>query len=91
MPFTASQASGVVASHSVPQSVSTSQSVFGSFVHVPSSAQVLVGMVVEGSDVEPASALLGQARAHTVDDLRDAGADLVLEDLSDLEKVLAAV
>jgi len=28
---------------------------------------------------------------HTVDDLRAAGADLVLEDLSDLEKVLAAV
>jgi phosphoglycolate phosphatase-like HAD superfamily hydrolase len=28
---------------------------------------------------------------HTVDDLRVAGADLVLEDLSDLEKVLAAV
>jgi phosphoglycolate phosphatase-like HAD superfamily hydrolase len=29
--------------------------------------------------------------SHTVDDLRAAGADLVLEDLSDLEKVLAAV
>jgi len=29
--------------------------------------------------------------SHTAGDLRDAGADLVLEDLSDLEKVLAAV
>ena len=29
--------------------------------------------------------------SHTVDDLRAAGADLVLQDLSDLEKVLAAV
>ena len=55
-------------------------------------------IIIGDTPLDIGVALAGGARSvgvatgsHTVDDLRAAGADLVLEDLSDLEKVLAAL
>ena len=61
-------------------------------------AEASHAVIIGDTPLDIGVALAGGARSvgvatgsHTVDDLRAAGADLVLEDLSDLEKVLAAL
>ena len=61
-------------------------------------AEASHAIIIGDTPLDIGVALAGGARSvgvatgsHTVDDLRAAGADLVLEDLSDLEKVLAAL